>query len=95
MLDLSEEDLANTSQARLFGLLSYFRNYCPNFATRVTPLRKLVSNDALPWTSAHTKCFRELVQYVVDTVPIINFDPWSPARLEVSIGPQGIAGVLL
>ena len=61
VLDMSEEDLANTSRARLFGLLSYFRNYCPDFASRVTPIIKLVSNDALPWTDVHSKCFRELV----------------------------------
>ena len=58
ILNMSEEDLASASRARLFGLLSYFRPYCPDFAARIDEIRKLVSNDSEPWTPQHTKCFR-------------------------------------
>ena len=43
---MSEEDLASASRAQIFGLLSYFRPYCPDFAARINEIRKLVSDDS-------------------------------------------------
>ena len=47
---LSDDELAQSNRASLFGLLNFFQEYLPNFAEQVEPLRELLGQDSKPWT---------------------------------------------
>ena len=95
LLELDEQSLASMPRAQLFGMLGYWRDYVPDFAARTQRLRHLLRGDAAPWTPAHTEEFRATVQALVDSAPMINFDPQEPVVLETHTGPKGLAAVYL
>ena len=67
----------------------------PDFAARTEPLRKLLAADHRPWGPEHTACVRDTVKHILEGVPFLNFAPEQTTRLEVRVGPVGLAGVLL
>ena len=46
----SDEELGKMSRPSLYGLLNFYREYVPAFAELVEPLRRLLRQDARPWT---------------------------------------------
>ena len=46
----TDEELGRMSQPLLYGLLNFYREYVPAFAELVEPLRRLLRQDARPWT---------------------------------------------
>ena len=92
---MSEGELSSMPRATLHGLLSYWRAYVPDFASRTTRLRGLLSQDARGWTPHHTAEVRKVLEFIVKGLPILNFDVKAPVALEVHIGPKGMAGVFL
>ena len=95
LLELSSEQLADWPRAKLYGLLSYWRSYVPDFAARTAKLRELLSQDASPWGPEHADAVRKVVAAILTEVPTLNFDPTSPAILETHVGPKGLAAVYL
>lgn len=55
LLTLPHEELAELPRASVYGLLSYFRPYIPDFTVRTEPLRKLLAASSSEWTEAHTR----------------------------------------
>jgi RNase H-like domain found in reverse transcriptase len=92
---LSERQLAAMSRPKLFGLLNYYRGYVPDFTIRVEPLRLLLARPHLPWEPQQTAAVKDLVARILSGIPLINFDPASPLRVETHTGDEGLVGVLL
>ena len=95
LLELSEEALSSMHRPQLYGMLSYWRLYLPDFASRTARLRGLLGSDARSWTPAHTEEVRSALRVIAEGAPAINFNPTAPAILEVHAGPQALSGVLL
>lgn len=95
LVNLPEDQLSKMARPRIYGLLNYYRGYVPNFTQLIEPLRELLSKPHLPWTSLHTTCVKETVAKILSGVPLVNFDPASPLRVETYYGPNGLIGTLL
>ena len=93
--DTSHEELRGVNRSSLYGLLNFFREYVPDFAERTEPLRKLLGNDAMPWTPEATKAVKDTASKVLSGVPWINFDGEKEVRMELKVSPGGLAAVLL
>ena len=50
LISKTDEELGRMSRPSLYGLLNFYREYVPAFATLVEPLRHLLRQDACPWT---------------------------------------------
>ena len=61
LLSLPYEELADLPRASVYGLLSYFRPYVPDFAVRTEPLRKLLAASSSEWNEAHTSLVQDVV----------------------------------
>ena len=46
----TDEELGRMSHPSLYGLLNFYREYVLAFAELVEPLRRLIQQDARPWT---------------------------------------------
>ena len=55
LLTLDHEQVANTNRARLYGILSFYRDYVPDFAAITDPLRAMVADDSLIWDEETTQ----------------------------------------
>ena len=95
LVALTDEQLEEMPRAKLFGMLSYWRDYLPDFAARTRRLKALLSCDSAPWTSAHTSEFRAVVRDLMGAAPHLNFAPGEPVVLEVHTGPKGLAALFL
>ena len=95
LMEVDHEQLCDIPQARLYGIISIYRDYLPDCATRTEPLRRILADDAHPWTTQHSHQLREVVESILGAVPVLNFETGKPARLEVHPGPIEIGGVLL
>ena len=49
LLTMSDEAMDHRTPATLYGILSFYREYIPDFAAKTEPLRELLGNDATPW----------------------------------------------
>lgn len=67
----------------------------PDFAHRSEPIRKLLSKPHLPWTPEHSNCVKGLCQRILSGIPLLNFNPADPLRIEIHAGPAGLACTLL
>ena len=61
----TDEELGRMSRPSLYGLLNFYREYVPVFAKLVEPLRRLLRQDARPWTkqAAESWCARWLGEF--------------------------------
>ena len=46
---MSDEAMDHRMPATLYGILSFYREYIPDFAAKTEPLWELLGNDATPW----------------------------------------------
>lgn len=76
-------------------MLSYWRQFIPDFSAKTSRLRKLLGQDAGDWTPDHATEVRSALQALLDGAPCINFDPARPVLLETHTGPKGVAAVFL
>lgn len=53
LLREGDEQLAAMPRAQLFGMLSYWRQFIPDFSAKTSRLRKLLGQDAGDWTAEH------------------------------------------
>ena len=95
ILALPHAELAEIPAHSIFGLLNFFRCYLPDFAVRTEPLRRLLARSHDEWTEEHTACVKDVISRILGALPVINFNPASPTRLQYRVGPAGLAGVLL
>ena len=58
LLSLDHPQLVEMSRALLYGIVSIYQDYLPDFAFRTEPLRKLLSDDSQEWTEAHSHQLR-------------------------------------
>ena len=95
LLQLGDDALANMPRAQLYGMLSYWRQFIPDFSAKTSKVRKLLSQDAGEWTPAHTQEVRKVLQELLEGAPCINFDPQAPVLLETHTGPKGLGAICL
>ena len=76
-------------------MLSYWRQFIPDFSAKTSWLCRLLGQDAGDWSAEHAAEVRAALQGLLDGAPCINFDPASPVLLETHTGPKGIAAVFL
>ena len=80
----------------LYGLLSYFRLFVPNFARIVKPISDLKKQGAeLVWTPKHTAAVDRVVEHLSKEARLRQPDTSAPFVLEVDQGALGYGGVLL
>ena len=56
----------------LYGLLNFYQEYIPAFAELVEPLRRLLWQDARPWTNQAMESVREVVRRVLESPKWLN-----------------------
>jgi hypothetical protein len=95
LLELTSEQLAEWPRAKLYGLLSYWRNYVPDFAAKTAKLRALLSQDAAPWGNEQADVVRHVVRDILADEPTLNYNPTQQVVLETHVGPLGLAAVYL
>ena len=95
LLRLGDDRLAAMPRAQLFGMLSYWRQFIPDFSAKTEGLKKLLSQDAGEWTTAHALEVRTVLDELLRGSTSINFDPAAPTILEAHHGPKGLAAVCL
>ena len=76
-------------------MLSYWRNFVPDFSSRTCALKKLLSQDAGDWSPIHTQEVRQVLQALLDGAGTLNFDPAALTIVETHTGPKGISTVCL
>lgn len=81
---------------RIYGLLSYFRQFVPDFAQLAAPLAKLLRSDTAPkrWAPEHDRIVSEVLRQLVAHSGLRLPALGRPFVLEVTAF-QGYAGVLL
>ena len=94
-MEVDHEQLCGIPRARLYGIISIYQDYLPDFATHTEPLRRILVDNAHLWTTQHLHRLREVVESILGAFPVLNFETGKPARLEVHTGPIRIWGVLL
>ena len=50
LVSKTNEELGRMSRTSLYGLLNFYWEYIPAFAKLLAPLRRLLQQDACPWT---------------------------------------------
>jgi ribonuclease HI len=95
VLELPHHSLAALPRSSIYGLLSYFRPYVADFAVRSEPLRKLLAATHAEWTEEHSKVVKDVIERILEGLPLLNFEPNDPVRLQLKVGPSGFAGILL
>jgi hypothetical protein len=61
VLKLGEEAWAAMPRAHLYGMLSYWRAFIPDFSSKTARLRSLLRQDAGDWTPEHTEEVRAVL----------------------------------
>jgi hypothetical protein len=62
------------SRPKLYGILSIYREFVPDFASLTEDLRKLLSDDTLPWLPEHTRLVKLTAERILGAVEMLNFD---------------------
>ena len=101
-------DLANTEKVtvwrtpekaselrRFLGLASYYRRFCPNFATIAAPLQRLTeSKYKFQWTQECDAAFKQLRERLI-TPPLLVYPQFDDSfRLDCDASSYGIGAVL-
>ena len=95
LLGSSPLELARMNRAALYGLLNFYREYVPHFAEVTEPIRRLLGNDARPWTDAATLAVQEVVALILNGVEWLAFDRARELRVESRVSSLGLAIVML
>ena len=95
LLERGEAAYAAMPRAQLYGMLSFWRQYIPDFSSKTRRLRGLLGQDAGDWTADHTAEVEAALKELLAGVPCINFDPQQPVLMEVHTGPKGLGAVCL
>ena len=83
------------SRPSLYGLLNFFREYVPAFAELVEPLRRLLRQDARPWTKQAVDSVCEVARRVLESPKWLNATLDKELRMEARVSMTGIAVILL
>ena len=62
LITKTDKELGRMSRLSLYGLLNFYREYVPAFAELVEPLRRLLWQDARPWTNQAAESVREVAR---------------------------------
>ena len=76
-------------------MLNFYREYVPAFAELVEPLRRLLHQDARPWTKQATEAVREVARRVLESPKWLNAALDEELRMEACVSRTGIAVILL
>ena len=80
----------------LYGLLSYFRSFIPNFAELASPISRLMKNDReLRWTPRETAIVEKVLSALTSHAGLVIPDPTRAFVLEVACTREGYGGILL
>lgn len=80
----------------LYGVLSYFRGYIPNFARVIYPLSQLLREGSdLHWTWRHDALVKRILEMVEAHEGLLIPNADEPFVLEVDVGTDGYGGILL
>jgi ribonuclease HI len=61
LMQMGDEAIAAMPRAKLYGMLSYWRSFVPDFSARTHALKKLLSQDAGDWTAVHAEEVRHVL----------------------------------
>ena len=83
------------SRPLLYGLLNFYGEYVPMFAELVEPLRRLLHQDARPWTKQAAESVREVAWRVLESPKWLNAALDEELCMEARVSMTGIAVILL
>ena len=72
LITKTDEELGRMSRPSLYGLLNFYREYVPAFTKLVDPLRRLLWQDARPWTNHAAESVREVARRVLESPKWLN-----------------------
>lgn len=67
LINASPAEIHSMSRAKIYGILSAYREHLPDFASITEPLREMLSNDAIPWTDEHTALAQRVGQQLLES----------------------------
>ena len=91
----TNEELGRMSRPLLYGLLNFYREYVPAFAELVEPLRRLLRQDAHPWTKQAAESVCEVDRRVLESPKWLNATLDKELYMEARVSTTGIAVILL
>ena len=83
------------SRPSLYGLLNFYREYVPAFAELVEPLRRLLRQDARPWTKQAADSVCKVARRVLESPKWLNAALDEELCMEARVSMTGIAVILL
>ena len=91
----SDEELGKMSRPSLYGLLNFYREYVPAFADLVEPLRRLLRQDACPWTKQAVESVQEVARQVLESRKWLNATLDEEICMEARVSITGIVVIFL
>ena len=84
------------SLQRFLGMVGYYRRFCQNFSSIVSPLTDLTSNKVpFLWQPVHQQAF-EAAKRLLISVPVLKAPDFSkPFVIQVDACDRGVGGVLM
>lgn len=80
----------------ILGTVNYIREYIPNLADLIHPLRSLLKkNTKFVWTVNHTECLNKIKKAVASVADLSNFDPNKKIVIQCDASQFGLGAVLL
>lgn len=76
------------------GVINFYNQFLPQFATVAKPLRIAASMTSLVWTKACESAFQECKQLLVSNQLLMHYDPKLPIVLCTDASPVGVGAVL-
>lgn len=86
----------NVQDIRSFlGLINYLTKFIPRLATLSEPLKRLTrANMKWRWTKEEESCFIMLKETVIQSKPLMHFDPQLQTSIVVDASPVGLGAIL-
>lgn len=86
----------NTTDLQSFlGLLNWYRDHIPNFASIAQPLYSLTGKREYEWRKEHQKAFEKLKQASRTAVTIYNFDPIKDLHVYTDASQYALGAILV
>jgi len=81
---------------RIIGMCNYIREFIPNMATVISPLRELLKKDVLwEWKLRHEEAFIQLKKLIANPPVLAHFDPKKDIVIQSDASKDGLGCCLM
>ena len=94
-MEKTDSELAQFNRESLYRLLNFYREYVPDLAELVEPLRQLWGQDARLWTPEASECVHKVALHVITAQRWLDADLTAELCMDTRVSSRGIATLLL